>query len=138
MTCPRRRPRPLDHFAIGSEYNMQSISRLHKNRRFSRVVTHGGVAYFSGLTADDWDGNIEAQTEQTLAKADALLSELKVDRSSLLSATIWLRNMADFGGMNSVWERWIDPENPPARATVESTMASPDVRIEIQFVAAIG
>ena len=26
-------------------------------------------------------------------------------------------DMADFAGMNRVWEAWIDPANPPARAT---------------------
>lgn len=115
---------------------MTTTVRLHKNRRFSRVVIHQGIAYFSGLTATEWDGDIQSQTEQTLAKADELLAELKADRSALLSATIWLRDMADFAGMNAVWEAWIDPENPPARATVESMMADPDVRVEIQFVAA--
>ena len=115
---------------------MADITRLHKSRRFSRVVVHQGTAYFSGLTADDWTGDIAAQTAQTLAKADKLLSELDIDRSRLLSATIWLRDMTDFAGMNAVWEAWIDPENPPARATVESLMAHPDVRVEVQFVAA--
>lgn len=116
---------------------MANITRLHKNHRFSRVVVHQGTAYFSGLTANDWGGDITSQTEQTLAKADELLAELKTGRSSLLSATIWLRDMGDFAGMNAVWESWIDPENPPARATVESMMAAPDVRVEIQFVAAV-
>ena len=116
---------------------MSSIVRLQRNRRFSRAVVHQGVAYFSGLTADDRAGDIASQTAQTLAKADELLMELKADRSSLLSATIWLRDMADFAGMNAVWESWIDPDHPPARATVESLMAVPDVRVEIQFVAAV-
>lgn len=122
---------------LGGKQEMAHIKRLHKNRRFSRVVIHHGTAYFSGLTANDWGGDITSQTEQTLAKADELLTELKADRASLLSATIWLRDMADFTGMNAVWESWIDPEKPPARATVESAMADPRVRVEIQFVAAI-
>lgn len=116
---------------------MASVERLHRGSRFSRVVVHSGTAYFSGLTADDWDTDIAVQTEQTLAKADGLLEQLGADRSALLSATIWLRNMADFARMNAVWEAWIDPANPPARATVEAVMAHPNVRVEIQFVAAI-
>lgn len=116
---------------------MAAIQRLHKGARFSRVVVHGRTAYFSGLTADDWTGDIALQTEQTLAKADDLLGQIGVDRAALLSATIWLRDMADFSGLNAIWEAWIDPDNPPARATVEGTMAHPDVRVEIQFVAAV-
>lgn len=116
---------------------MSNIVRLHKNDRFSRVVIHSGTAYFSGLTADDRHGDIASQTEQTLAKADDLLAELGISRSSLLSATIWLSDMVDFAGMNGVWENWIDRDNPPARATVESKMAASDVKVEIQFVAAV-
>lgn len=116
---------------------MSDITRLHKNGRFSRVVVHRGTAYFSGLTADDRTSDIRSQTEQTLAKADELLKELKIERSSLLSATIWLREITDFAGMNAVWERWIDADDPPARATVETNLAAPDVRIEIQFTAAV-
>lgn len=113
------------------------IVRHGKGARFSRVVVHDRVAYFSGLTADDRAGDIQAQTRGVLAKTDAMLAEIGANRSQILSATIWLADIADFAGMNAAWEAWIDTDHPPARATVESKLALPDLRVEIQFIVAI-
>ena len=116
---------------------MNSITRHERTARLSRVVVHNGTAYFSGLTATDRTNDISGQTREVLAKADALLAKIGADRTKLLSAMIWLREMSDFAGMNVVWEAWIDPEHPPARATVESRLAADDIRIEIRFTVAV-
>ena len=60
------------------------------------------------------------------------------DRSRILMAQIWLADMADFDAMNSVWDAWVDTDNPPARATGESRLASPDYLVEIIVIAAKG
>ena len=39
--------------------------------------------------------------------------------------------------MNSVWDAWIDPANPPARATGEAKLAAPQYKVEIIVVAAV-
>lgn len=116
---------------------MPSIKRIHAGPRFSRAVVHNGTAYFSGLTADDWNGDITAQTQEILAKADALLDDIGANRSQLLNAMIWLREIEDFAGMNSTWEEWIDEADPPARATAICSLAAPNIRVEIQFTVAV-
>lgn len=116
---------------------MHSIVRVGKGKRFSRAVVYNQAATLSGLTADDRTGDIEAQTREALAKADLLLDELGTSRARILSAMIWLRDIMDFSRMNTVWEEWIDPDHPPARATVESRLAAPDVRVELQFTVAV-
>jgi len=113
------------------------ITRLHLNSRLSRVVIHGGIAYLSGLTADRLDGDTADQTAQVLAKAQALLTEAGASRAHLLTAMIWLKDVGDFNAMNGAWETWIDPANPPARATVEANLALPGIRVEIQLTAAV-
>ena len=45
-------------------------------------------------------------------------------------------DIARFDEMNAAWEAWIDPANPPARATVEAKLASPDYLVEISVIAA--
>ncbi len=114
-----------------------TIERIEKTERLSRVVVHGNVAYFSGLTAGDRSQDTVGQTEQILAKADAFLEQIGSNRSMLLSATIWLRNINDFDHMNAAWVNWIDKDEPPARATVQSVLGLPDILVEIQFTAAI-
>lgn len=114
-----------------------TITRIAKIEKLSRVVLHEKVAYFSGLTADDRSQDTIGQTEQILAKADALLDKIGSNRSLLLSATIWLRDIEDFDAMNSAWIAWIDKDEPPARATVQAILGLPDIRVEIQFTAAL-
>jgi enamine deaminase RidA (YjgF/YER057c/UK114 family) len=60
------------------------------------------------------------------------------DKSRILQATIWLASMDDFAEMNAVWDAWVDPANPPARACGESRLATPDYTVEIIVVAAAG
>jgi putative translation initiation inhibitor len=39
--------------------------------------------------------------------------------------------------MNEAWDAWVSPGNPPARATVEARLASPDILVEIVVTAAV-
>ena len=114
-----------------------AIQRIEKTARLSRVVIHERVAYFSGLTAEDRQQDVVGQTKQILARADDFLAKIGSDRSRLLSATIWLRDIDDFDRMNSIWTEWIDKDEPPARATVQAVLGLPDILIEIQFTAAL-
>lgn len=114
-----------------------AIQRIGKTARLSRVVVHERVAYFSGLTADDRTQDAIGQTRQILAKADGFLAQVGSNRALLLSATIWLRDIADFDAMNTAWVEWIDADEPPARATVQAVMGLPDILVEIQFTVAL-
>jgi len=65
-----------------------------------------------------------------------LLAMAGTNKTKLLSANIWVTDMAHFAEMNSVWDAWVSPGNTPARATVEAKLASPDYKVEIMVVAA--
>ncbi len=114
-----------------------SIERLHKGPRMSQVVKHGGTVYLAGQVALDAKGGSAAeQTRNILDRIDKLLAEAGSNKSKLISANIWLADIALFNDMNKVWDGWIDPENPPTRACVESKLAAPDFTVEIAIVAA--
>lgn len=103
----------------------------------SQAVKHGGTVYLAGQVALDAKGGTAGeQTRNILNRIDSLLAEAGTDKSKLLSATIWLADIALFNEMNEVWDAWIDPENPPARACVESKLAAPDFTVEIGVIAA--
>lgn len=112
-----------------------SITRLGKGPRMSQAVIHNGLVYLAGQVGDG--DNITAQTEDVLAKVDALLAEAGTDKSKILSATLWVTNMDDFAEMNAVWDAWVDPENTPARACTEARLALPKFLFEAMIVAAI-
>ena len=113
-----------------------SIQRLHTEVRYSEAVIHHGTVYLSGQLADDLSGDIHQQTRETLGSIERLLAEAGSDKSRLLSATIHLRDMQDYAGMNEVWDGWLAPGAAPARTTVQARMYAPDVRVEITVVAA--
>ena len=116
-----------------------TIERRHTGKRLSELVINraSGTAYLAGQVADDPSAEIAGQTQQVLAQIDDLLFEAGTDKSRILSATIYLPSMADFGAMNAVWERWVVAGATPARATVEAKLASPEYKVEIQVVAAV-
>ena len=106
--------------------------------RMSKVVIHRGVVYTSGQTAADAGDCVEKQTKSCLAKIDALLAEAGTSKSNALNATIWLKDIeADFKRMNGVWNKWVEADNKPTRATVQAAMARPSILVEIQVTAAL-
>ena len=81
---------------------------------------------------------VTGQTKGTLAKIDALLAQAGTNKSNLLTAQVWVKEMErDFADMNAVWNAWIDPDNKPTRATVQATMARPNILVEVQVTAAL-
>lgn len=102
----------------------------------SQVAIHGDTVYTAGQVALDAPGASAAdQTKDILSRIDSLLADAGTDKSKVLSANIWLADIKDFDEMNSIWDAWIDPQNPPCRACVESTLAAPQFTVEIQIVA---
>ncbi|WP_157217799.1 RidA family protein [Flavisphingomonas formosensis] len=113
-----------------------TIQRLHSNSRMSQAVIHNGIVYLAGQIGAPGE-DVTTQTKAVLDSIDALLAEAGTDRSRLLQATIWLADMSDFAAMNAVWEPWIGGNNPPARATGEVKLATPDYKVEIIVTAAL-
>ena len=113
------------------------IMRYQKGSRMSQAVSYGGLVYIAGQVASDPKAGIREQTLDVLGKIDALLKEAGTDRSKLLAVNVFLPAIVDFDAMNSVYDKWIDPQNPPARACVEARLADPDLRVEMTAIAAI-
>lgn len=113
------------------------IQRYHKGPRMSQAVVHAGTVYIAGKVARNSEGSLQEQTRDVLDQIEALLGEVGSDKSKLLAVNIYLPNIADFNAMNTVYDAWIDKDNPPVRACVEARLADPDLRVEITAVAAV-
>jgi enamine deaminase RidA (YjgF/YER057c/UK114 family) len=113
------------------------IEHLHPGRRLSDATIHNGVVYLAGQVPENPDSAIREQTRSVLGQIERLLAAAGSDRTRLLTATIYLAQIADYAAMNEVWDEWIAPaQQGPARATVEARLADPRWRIEIQVTAA--
>jgi enamine deaminase RidA (YjgF/YER057c/UK114 family) len=126
-----------DRSIIGNEVKAMSIERHETGPRLSRAVVHNGTVYLAGIVSEQPKGkNTTDQTKEVLAQIDSLLVKAGSDKSKLLSAQIWLTDMANFAEMNAVWEAWLPPGAAPARATVQAALASADRKVEIMAIAA--
>jgi enamine deaminase RidA (YjgF/YER057c/UK114 family) len=113
-----------------------TIERIEPGPRMSRAVVHGDTIYTGGHVPDDPSAGVAGQTRQVLARLEATLARAGSDKSHILSATIYLADISAFEEMNSVWDAWVDRDNPPARATVEARLAHPEFKVEIVMIAA--
>jgi enamine deaminase RidA (YjgF/YER057c/UK114 family) len=124
----------------------RSIVRLGVSaaRPFASAVVHGGVVYLAGVTAQA-DGSaisegdtVEEQTRRVLAVIDERLALAGTDKSRLLQAQVWLKDIShDFAAMNGAWNAWVGTAEKPVRATVEARLATPAMLVEIQVTAAV-
>ena len=113
-----------------------TITRHNAGPRMSAAVVNGNTVYVAGQVSGDAP-TAKGQTEQILKKIDGLLATAGSSKSKLLSATVYLANMATYDEMNAAWDAWVDPANTPARATVEARLAAPKYLVEIAVIAAV-
>jgi len=114
-----------------------SIQRIESGTHLSKVVIHGDRVYVAGLTANKTLGqSVTEQTREILGMIDSYLAQAGTDKSKLLKANIWLTDIGTWAEMNAVWNAWIVPGQPPARATVEAKLANPKAYVEIMVDAA--
>lgn len=112
-----------------------AIKRLHTGPRMSQVVIHGNTVYTAGQVATG--GSVAEQTQKILEQIDGLLSDAGTHKGNLLSATIWITDMANFAEMNAVWDAWVSQGHTPARACVEAKLAREELYVEVAVTAAL-
>jgi len=114
------------------------IKRIEAGPRYSSAVIHGGKVYLSGYVPETSAGqSIAAQTEDVLKQIEETLTQAGTDKSRILKANIFLADIATIGEMNEAWDKWVVPNETPARATVEAKLADPTWGVEIMIEAAI-
>ncbi|MCA0277514.1 MAG: RidA family protein [Proteobacteria bacterium] len=112
------------------------LERINPDARWSDAVVVGNLIFVAGHTAEKTRGqSVREQTEEVLQLLDETLAQAGVTKRNLAMVQIYLADMSNFDQMNEVWDRWVIPGEAPARATVESRLAYPDLGVEITAVA---
>jgi enamine deaminase RidA (YjgF/YER057c/UK114 family) len=111
------------------------INRIESGARMSQAEVANGFVFLAGQVATDPAANVEGQTRQVLGEIERLLALAGSSKERILSATIYLADVATFADMNRAWEAWVSPTAKPARATIEAKLVAPEYRVEIQVVA---
>jgi 2-iminobutanoate/2-iminopropanoate deaminase len=105
---------------------------------FSSAVKAGNFVYTSGHTGSrDAEGNqlttIKDQTKQTMLNLKKTLDAAGVSFDDAVKATVLLKRMEDFGGMNEVYRSFYG-ENLPARSTLVTDLVADSILVEIEMV----
>lgn len=98
-----------------------------------RAVIHDGLV-FAVAVAGDKVPSMYDQTRMALAGLDATLAEAGSSKSRILTALVYIADMAQKEEMNRAWDEWADVENPPMRACIGAVLAGASL-VEIVITA---
>ncbi|WP_292292890.1 RidA family protein [Marivita sp.] len=110
------------------------IERQETGQRMSKIVKHNGTVYLCGQVGSG--DTVTEQTQDCLARVDALLEQAGSSRDQILQAIIWVSDMAHFAEMNAVWDAWVPKGHAPARACGEVKLARPELKVDVIVTAA--
>ena len=114
---------------------MSKITRTEPNKILSKAVEHHGFVFLAGITGRDSSAGVKAQTTDILTQIDHLLETHGTDKTQLLQAQIWVKDIRDRDAMNEVWTAWLPKDGAPVRACVQADLADPRLLVEIMVTA---
>lgn len=112
------------------------IQKFNTNEVMSAVTVFNQVVYLSGQVPKNTDNDVAGQTREILATIDELLALANTDKSRLLSAQLYIKNLSDFSTANAIWIDWMNGCVAPSRATIQADLVNPNWLIEIAVTAA--
>ena len=81
------------------------------------------------------NGDLEKETNQVMKNLEAIILKANMTFDNIVKTTIFLSDMGNFGIVNRIYGKYFDPENAPARETVEVSNLPKYVRLEISVIA---
>ncbi|WP_455543669.1 RidA family protein [Intestinibacter sp.] len=109
---------------------------------YSQAIKAGNLLFVSGQvpfvpeTMEIVEGDVKAQTAQSLKNLQAILKEAGADFSNVVKTTVFIKDMNEFAQINEVYAEYFG-ENKPARACVEVARLPKDVKVEIELIAVL-
>lgn len=112
-----------------------TIERLNPGPRMCAAARVGDLIFLAGQVPDNLTADVATQTQQVLTKIDQLLEGYGCTKASLISVQVWLNDIGDIATMNDIWDRWVDRDHPPARATGGVRLARAGMAVEMIAIA---
>jgi 2-iminobutanoate/2-iminopropanoate deaminase len=116
------------------------VDVLAKGGPYSHVVAAGGFLFVSGMLPTDpkrqlaITDDIKAATELVLTNIKKVLESVGSGVDKVVKTIVFLRDTADFNGMNDVYRTFF-PEKPPARSCVTVREIPGNFPLEIDAIA---
>ncbi|WP_421382537.1 2-iminobutanoate/2-iminopropanoate deaminase [Bacillus salacetis] len=108
---------------------------------YSQGIIVNNLFYSSGqipLTAEGImvEGTVEEQTHQVFKNLQAVLEEAGASLETVVKATVFIKDMNDFGAINEVYGEYFNTHKP-ARSCVEVARLPKDALVEIEVIALV-
>jgi 2-iminobutanoate/2-iminopropanoate deaminase len=109
---------------------------------YNQAVSIGNLIYTAGQIPLDRLGNmvsggIKEQTQQVLENVKCVIEAGGSSLDKVVKATVFLKDLNDFGGMNEIYSQYFKSDNAPARTTIQVARIPKDSLVEIEVVAYI-
>jgi 2-iminobutanoate/2-iminopropanoate deaminase len=110
---------------------------------YSHAIRSGNLVFCSGQTPLDpasmqlTGTTIGEQTERVLENLTIVLNGMGLSLQNVVKTTVFLKDMADFQGMNAVYTQAFG-SHKPARSTIAVKQNPLDALVEIECIAEIG
>lgn len=110
---------------------------------YNQATVKNGMVFTAGqicidpATGDLVQGTIEEETHQCLKNLRAILTEAGCTLEDVLSVTVYVTDMHDYGRINAVYAEYFPEATAPARALVEVRNLPKFVRVEISAIAMV-
>lgn len=107
---------------------------------YSQAIVGNGLVFAAGQipldprTGQPVLGDVRVQTRRVLDNLKAVLEAAGSSMDKVVKATVFLRDLNDFGAMNEIYGEYFR-EAPPARSTVQVVKLPRDAAVEIEAVA---
>jgi 2-iminobutanoate/2-iminopropanoate deaminase len=107
---------------------------------YNHAIRTGDLLFCAGQipidpsSGDLVKGDIKVQTQRVLENVKAILEDQKLSFANVVKSTVFLTNLADFGGMNEVYAKFFTADFP-ARSTIQVAGLPKGANVEIEVVA---
>ena len=106
---------------------------------YSQAIKAGNLLFVSGqvpfvpATGEIVEGDVKAQTAQSLKNLQAILKEAGADFSNVVKTTVFIKDMNEFAQVNEVYAEYITEK--PARSCVAVKTLPKNVLCEVEVIA---
>ncbi len=107
---------------------------------YNHAVRVGEMLFCAGqipidpATSNLVEGDIKVQTERVLQNVKAILDDQGLTFTNVVKSTVFLTNLADFGGMNEIYAKYFTGDFP-ARSTIQVAALPKGAIVEIEVIA---
>jgi len=125
---------PMDRIIVSTDRAPAAVGP------YSQAVIAGDLVFTAGLlpldpeTGELVGADITAQTGQVIRNLESILEEAGSSLYQVVKTTVFLTDMNNFAGMNSVYGE-LFASNPPARSTVEVGPLPRGVLLQMESIA---